>query len=125
VICVADTSSFVAFLAGLNGKDVDQLELALSARQLLVPPSVISELLSDPKLSEDHKDLFSSLPQVELLAGYWTRVGLSRSKLIKRGLKARLADALVAQACIDHNFPLIARDRDFRHFQKHCGLELL
>ena len=81
-----------------------------------MPPSVISELLSDPKLSENHKDIFSGLPQVELLSGYWTRVSLSRSKLVKKGLKARLADALVAQACIDHDYPLIARDRDFRHF---------
>jgi predicted nucleic acid-binding protein len=44
--------------------------------------------------------------------------------LLGKGLKARLGDALVAQACIDHNIPLIARDGDFRHFVKHCGLKL-
>ncbi len=125
MIFVADTSSFVAFLDGSTGIDVDQLEQALSERQLLVPPSVIAELLSDPKLSETHKDIFSALPQVEILSGYWERVGLSRSKIIKHGFKARLADALVAQACIDSNYPLIARDKDFRHFKKYCGLKLL
>jgi predicted nucleic acid-binding protein len=35
-----------------------------------------------------------------------------------------LADALIAQSCIDHEISLIARDGDFRHFAKHCGLKL-
>jgi predicted nucleic acid-binding protein len=44
--------------------------------------------------------------------------------LITKGFKARLADALIAQACIDSDVALITRDRDFRHFAKHCGLKL-
>jgi predicted nucleic acid-binding protein len=39
--------------------------------------------------------------------------------------KAKLADTLIAQLCIDHEVPLITRDRDFSHFQKFCGLKLL
>jgi predicted nucleic acid-binding protein len=39
-------------------------------------------------------------------------------------LLARLLDALIAQSCIDHDVMLIARDDDFRHFAKHCGLKL-
>ena len=41
-----------------------------------------------------------------------------------RGLKARLADALVAQSCIDHGVSLIARDADFRHFARFGRLVL-
>ena len=124
MICVADTSSFIAFLSGVAGEDVDLLEQSLSQRQLLIPPVVLSELLSDPKLSESHKDIFSALPLVELTHGFWLRVGITRAKLIKRRLKARLADSLVAQCCIDHDYPLITRDRDFRHFSKYCGLKI-
>jgi len=79
---------------------------------------VISELLGDPKLSENHKDICLALHFVELLPGYWKRAGFSRSELIKKKLKARLADALVAQACIDHDFPQIARDKDFSNEKK-------
>jgi predicted nucleic acid-binding protein len=39
-------------------------------------------------------------------------------------LKAKVADALIAQSCIDHDVALITRDRGFRHFAKHCGLRL-
>jgi predicted nucleic acid-binding protein len=39
-------------------------------------------------------------------------------------LKAKVADTLIAQSCIDHDVALITRDGDFRHFAKHCGLKL-
>jgi hypothetical protein len=43
---------------------------------------------------------------------------------MRKGLRAKTADALIAQSCIDHDVALIARDRDFRHFVRHCGLKL-
>lgn len=39
-------------------------------------------------------------------------------------LKPKLADTLIAQCCIDADTPLIARDGDFRHFERWCGLRL-
>jgi predicted nucleic acid-binding protein len=47
------------------------------------------------------------------------------AKLRAKELKAKLADTLIAQLCIDHEVPLITRDRDISHFQKFCGLKLL
>jgi len=38
-------------------------------------------------------------------------------------MSSDLADTLIAQICIDHDVPLITRDKDFRHFAKH-GLRL-
>ncbi len=125
MLCAADTSTFIAFFNAERGTDVEKLDAALAARQLLVPPLVIAELLSDPKLSELNREVFSALPMLQLTKGFWIRVGLSRAELLRRKLKARLADALIAQACIDNRVPLIARDRDFRHFAQYCGLELL
>jgi predicted nucleic acid-binding protein len=43
---------------------------------------------------------------------------------MRKGLKAAVADALIAQSCIDNDVALITRDPDFRHFAKHCGLKL-
>jgi predicted nucleic acid-binding protein len=61
---------------------------------------------------------------LELLEGYWIRAAASRAKMLSQKLRARLADALIAQSCIDHDLALITRDNDFRHFAKHCGLKL-
>ena len=48
-----DTSSFVAYLSGAEGLDVEATGWALEHRQAAVPPVVLSELLSDPKLAPD------------------------------------------------------------------------
>ena len=39
--------------------------------------------------------------------------------------KARLGDALIAQACIDRGIPLLTRDRDFRAFAEAAGLDIV
>ena len=45
--------------------------------------------------------------------------------VLAKRLRARLADTLIAQACVDHRVPLITRDVDFRHFAKHAALKVL
>ena len=120
----ADTSSLVAYLQGERAPDVDAVVAALAGDHLRLPPMVVTELLSDPSGANPIASAIAALPQLELLDGYWERAGQSRRVILGRGLKARLADTLVAQMCIDHRLPLIARDGDFRHFAKHCGLVL-
>jgi predicted nucleic acid-binding protein len=120
----ADTSSLVAYFNGNSGSDVDRLAAALAASDLVLPPVVVSELLSDPASGPAIEELIRQVPALEPHADYWLRAGVSRRRLVKQGLKARLGDALIAQSCIDHDVALITRDRDFRHFAKHCGLKL-
>ena len=65
------------------------------------------------------------LPILEITENFWQRAGLNRAKIIAKKLKARLADTLIAQSCIDHKAPLLTGDTDFRDFVKYCGLTLL
>jgi predicted nucleic acid-binding protein len=65
-----------------------------------------------------------SLPPLDLADGYWVRAGATRAVILRQTLRARLADSLIAQACIDANVALLTRDRDFRHYAKYCGLRL-
>lgn len=85
---------------------------------------VVTEILSDPASKLVIEDLVRLVPVLEPQADYWFRAGLTRRRLMNLGLKAKLGDALIAQSCIDHDVALITRDRDFRHFAKHCGLKL-
>lgn len=119
-----DTSSWIAFLAGEDGQDVALVESALAASQACLPPVVLTELLSDPKLPRRIEELLLDLPQLEIQAGYWQRAGALRAEVLARRLRARLADTLIAQSCLDHDIPLITRDADFRHFTRR-GLQLL
>jgi predicted nucleic acid-binding protein len=119
-----DTSSTIAFLSGQRGRDVTAFDAALKLRQGVFPPVVVTELLSDPFVRADLAALIRALPRLEILDGYWERAGELRARLLRRGLKARLADTLIAQSCLDHEVGLLTRDRDFRNFANHAGLIL-
>ena len=120
-----DTSSMIAFLQDGEGDDVDVIQSALDHQQLVLPPVVLTELLSEPTLRPDVRSLLTALPQLNVEPGYWERAGLLRASILKRRFKARVADALIAQSCIDQSTPLVTRDKDFRHFAKIAGLALL
>jgi len=98
--------------------------LALAHRQAVLPPVVLSELLSDPKLRRDVKDVLLDLPLLEILDGYWERAGLLRAKALAHSRRPRLADTLIAQSCLDHDVELVTRDVDFRYFARLAGLRL-
>ena len=121
----ADTSTWIAFLQGDDGEDTQILDKALENRQVLVPPVVLTEMLSDPKLTSDISQTLSTLPLIEVTVGYWQRAGALRAQVLAKRRKARLGDALIAQSCIDHGIPLITRDRDFRAFAEAAGLDLV
>ncbi len=120
-----DSSSLIPYLAGGEGCDVDAVEMALQSKQAVLPPVVLCELLSDPELPERVSRALKGFPVLALSEGFWERAGLLRAKILAQGRKARLADALIAQFCLDHDLPLITRDRDFRHFARVTNLKLL
>ena len=119
----ADTSSFVAYFNGEAGTDVERVTSAMNSGELVLPPAVITELLTDPRTASLEADL-RSIVMLEIKEGYWLRAGLTRRTVQRHGLKAKVGDALIAQSCIDHDVALITRDKDFRHFVRHCGLKL-
>src|SRR6516164_4055048 len=121
----ADTSTWIAFLQGDSGKDVQLLDKALDDRQVLMVPAVLTELLSDPKLSGEVARYLGEIPLVEIQSGYWERAGALRAKALAKRRKARLGDALIAQSCVDRGIPLLTRDRDFRAFAEAAGLDLV
>jgi predicted nucleic acid-binding protein len=115
----ADTSTLVTYLAGGTGSDVDLLDDAIEARVLVLPPAVLTEILSVPGRADAMADLLAGVPLLETRPGYWERAGLLRARVLAHGFKGRVADALIAQSCIDHDAALITRDRDFRHFARY------
>ncbi len=121
----ADTSTWVAFLRGSAGKDIDLLDKALEDRQVAMVPVVLTELLSDPKLPSGVAKTLSEVPLIEIESGYWQRAGALRAKVLAKRRKARLGDALIAQSCIDGGIPLLTRDRDFRAFAEAADLDLV
>ncbi len=120
----ADSSSIIAFFVGEESADTKAIKHAIESSELILPPIVVTELLSDPVISAKAELFILGLPVLEIHEGFWQRAAKTRRLLLGRRLKARLADAFIAQSCIDSHVPLITRDKDFRHYAKYCGLKL-
>lgn len=123
MVVAVDSSTVIAFIQGERGPDVDKFDAALSG-SVALPPVVLTELLSEPRLPKPHREMLLSFPLLELKPDFWARAAAIRSVVLSKKLRARLPDTLIAQACIDNDVALITRDGDFRHFAKHCGLTL-
>ncbi len=120
-----DSSALIAYLSGANSPVATAAGMVLAERQACLPPVVLAEILSDPKLPKEVAVLLIALPILDILDGYWERAGKLRSRVLAAGRRARLADTLIAQSCIDHHVGLITADRDFRHYVKAGRLRLL
>ncbi len=121
---VADTNIVIHWLQGDPGPDVDQLDDALGQNVAWLAPVSIAELFSDKAANAGLAGAIGAFRLVTLSDGYWRRAGEARAKVRQAGRKAALGDALIAQACIDAQLPLLTRDADFGAFAQHCGLTL-
>jgi predicted nucleic acid-binding protein len=124
MLCI-DTSSLIAYLEGGTGRDVEIVDQALLDQVGLVSPVTITEVLSDPHLSRTVRELILQLPVLPITEGFWERAGRLRAKILQTRHKAKLADTLIAQNCLDHGASLVTRDDDFKAFKRIAGLRIL
>jgi predicted nucleic acid-binding protein len=124
-VIAADTSTWIAFLQAEEAEDTQLLDKALADRQVVMIPVVLTELHSDPELAADVAETLADIPMVLIEPGYWRRAGTLRARVLSRGRRARLGDALIAQCCIDHDLLLITRDKDFRAFAATAKLNFI
>jgi len=120
-----DTSVVIDYLQGIRSIHTEQMQDALSQRSISIPLVVVTELFSSPKYGERLLVFLNEIETLEIHEGYWERAGKNRAQLKARKLKAKTADTLIAQSCIDHGVPLLTRDPDFGHYARHCDLKLL
>ena len=99
--------------------------MALESGGLVFPPVVLTEVVSGPGVRADFADFSRIVPLLVVRSGYWERAAATRAEILSKRRRARLADTLISQSCIDHDTPLLTRDRDFRHFAEFAGLRLV
>lgn len=115
----------IAYFADDSGSDTDALEAALADRVVCLPPVVLTEVLSDPNIPAPLVRFLLDLPVLATEEDFWGRAGNLRRRVLAAGKRARLADTLIAQSCLDHETPLITRDRDFLAFERLSALKLV
>lgn len=121
---VVDTSVWIDFFAG---QPAVALEDALAAGSVILPPIVLSELVSGTRSESDREKLdraLSSLPLVPTSRAHWLRVGELRAFLARRGVSISTPDAHVARCALDLDALLVSRDRIFSAVARHTPLRL-
>jgi len=122
---VVDTSAWIDFF---SGREVPTLEEALSQGTIILPPIVISELITGARTPRDRaavQDLIADLKIADTPLGHWVRVGELRRDLDQRGLRVSIPDAHIAQCALDQNAWLLSRDRIFGDVAKMSRLRVL
>lgn len=69
MICL-DTSSMVAYLQGVEGKDVALIDHALLDQIAVFSPVTITELLSAPNLSSALRETLLAIPVLPIQEGF-------------------------------------------------------
>jgi predicted nucleic acid-binding protein len=118
-----DTSSLRRWAENEDGADVERVDKLIANGEATLPPVVVTEALSRVVLPASFIDVVATLPIMTIRQGFWFRAGELRADTLRRAFKAKLADVLIAQSCIDHDVALITHDADFRHFVS-AGLKL-
>ena len=123
-IVTADSSVMIDYFKGINNKETKLVYEMIEEGALILPPMVISELLSNHELDDNTINAISVIPTFDVKDGFWIRSGFSRAKVLSKKLKARMLDVQIAQICIDNDVTIVTRDKDFRHFKKYLGLKI-
>jgi predicted nucleic acid-binding protein len=122
---VVDTSVWIEFFAGADTRNVED---ALAAGVAILPPIVVSELISGamtPQQRDQIGELLQDAPFHTTPLDHWIRVGDLRRIVARKGLSVTIPDAHVAQCALDREAILLTHDGIFVKIAKHTKLRLL
>ena len=125
---VVDTSVWIDYFNGKESPEVQILDDALGIEAVAIGDLIALEILQGFKNDKDYKiakELLSALAVYDMLGGDAALQCADNYRLFrKKGITIRkTADVIIANFCIDHDFPLLFSDKDFQPFVKHLGLK--
>lgn len=119
---VVDTSVWIDFF---SGRPTPTLIEGLAAGAVVVPPTVVAELVSGARTARDRatiEDLLVDLPLHPTPLSHWIAVGDLRRRMQPHGIEISTPDAHVAQCALDLDALLVSRDTVFERLAEHTGL---
>ncbi|MCG8363060.1 MAG: PIN domain nuclease [Pseudanabaenales cyanobacterium] len=128
-LMLVDTSVWIDYLNGYASPQADCLAQALSEdTPILLCGVVLTEILFGLPTPEVRwiKPLLDAFPLApELERNDYSAAAQIYRTCRQNGVTIRSTiDCLIAQICLKHNFPLLAKDRDFVHIARFFPLQL-
>lgn len=126
---VVDSSVWIDFFNGADHPAVQTLGALLDHGEvrLVVPDLVLFEVLRGFRHEADHRQARRLMESLDVEHAGGASMALSAAQhyrqLRAQGITVRSSiDVLVAAFCIDNDYALLHRDRDFQAFEERLGL---
>lgn len=125
---MVDSSVWIDYFLGHPTVQADKLDTLLGTRLLTVGDLVLAEVLQGFSSDKDFnraKKILLSTHVVELSgADIAIQAAMNFRALRRAGVTVRKTiDTIIATYCIENDFALLHRDRDFKPFVEHLGLQ--
>lgn len=127
---VVDTSVLVNHLRQHVTREVAELRDRGRAGEVIIGDLVIHELLRgvrDARQAREIEEELNGFAKVDMVNHHIARMAAGQYReLRRRGITVRSAiDCLIAAYCIETATPLLHSDRDFAHFEREFGLQVV
>jgi predicted nucleic acid-binding protein len=128
-VLVVDSSVWIDFFNGADDPAVETLGALLDHGEvrLVVPDLVLFEVLRGFRHEADHRQARRLMESLDVEEAGGAHVAVSAAQhyrqLRAQGITVRSGiDVLVAAFCIESDYALLHRDRDFHAFEQRLGL---
>jgi predicted nucleic acid-binding protein len=125
---LVDTSVWIDFLRGSASEQADALErLMLDRADICICGVIVTEILQGIRVAAQFRKINELLDAAVFLPmtrdTYIDAAKLYR-KLRKKGFTVRKPiDCMIAAVALEHDVPLLHKDKDFQPLEKHCALK--
>lgn len=125
---LADSSVWIDYFNGTDNAATTKLDELLSSTIVAVGDLILAEVLQGFGSDTDHRTAKNLLLDLDLHVLGGIEIALKAANhfraLRKKGITVRkTVDCFIAAYCIEHDIPLLYRDRDFHPFAQHLGLQ--
>jgi len=129
-VIIVDTSVWIDFFHGKDSPEVHALERILAAGEdICVCGVILAEVLQGIHEDGDYRETLSRFESF-LFLPMNQRTFIKAAELYRRlrykGITIRnTVDCMIAAVAIEHDIPLLHKDRDFNPIAEYCGLKIL
>lgn len=125
---LVDTSVWIDFFRGHASAPAKKLTSLLTAHEdICVCGTIVTEILQGIKDDQQYratKDLLDATIFLPMTRDTYIHAAELYRKLRKKGFTVRKPiDCMIAAVALEHDVPLLHKDRDFTPLEKHCGLK--
>jgi len=129
-VIIVDTSVWIDFFYGKDSSEVHTLERILAVGEdICICGVILTEVLQGIREDGDYRETLSRFESFLFLPmNQHTFVKAAELYRILRhkGITIRnTVDCMIAAVAIEHDIPLLHKDRDFNPIAKYCGLKIV